>query len=814
MQQLQGFWRRLWDNPWMSSVPDYEALFQASPYPYLLLDPGLTIVAANRACLQVNKASHDDLVGRALFDAFPANPDDPDSTSVAEVRASIARAVKTGRPDSVTFVRYAIRPANGEEARFQERYWSLVHSPVFNGAGELTLIAQNALDVTGFYQFDRSSGSAEPQPGPALESGEDGAGQARRHAAMQRAVMGERNYMRKLFNQAPGFVAVLNGPQHVFEMVNEAYYQLVGHRPIIGQPVLAALPELDGQGYQQLLDGVYQTGTPFVGRGMKAQLQRKPDGPLVDAYVDLLYQPLFGEDGAVNGIFVQGHDVTEANAAQLAKRESEERLAEAMVAAGMVAWDWFVDTREVILSENALNVLGLHARTMDEMHAPIPEQDRARLVGAHARALASHGSYHETIRYVRPDDGRTVWIEVRGRVRLDASGRVVSVRGAAIDVTERRRAEEELRDAHRRKDEFLAMLAHELRNPLAPIDAAAQLLRRDLHDDARAGQPIEIITRQVRHMAGMLDDLIDVSRVTRGLITIERAPCDMRAVLADALEQVRPVADSRGQSLESLVAPGPLHIFGDHKRVVQVLANLLGNASRYTPAGGRIVLELAAHEAQVVLRVRDNGIGIAAALLPHVFDLFTQGERSADRAEGGLGVGLAVVRSLVEQHGGQVSAASDGPGQGSVFTVVLPQLVCGAIGQPDGLGAPLAPQRALQVLVVDDNADAADMLALLLETEGYEVGVAHRSATALARVAAAPPQVCLLDIGLPDMDGYDLAARLRAMPSMQAARLVAITGYGQQADRARSLAAGFDHHLVKPVQLGELFALLRSFAHP
>jgi PAS domain S-box-containing protein len=573
------------------------------------------------------------------------------------------------------------------------------------------------------------------------------------------------------------------------------------------------MPELRGQGFQQLLDGVYQSGKAFVGRAMKAHLQRAPDGPLAEAYVDLLYQPLFGQDGKVNGIFVQGHDVTEANAAQLAKRESEERLAEGMVAARMVVWDWIVATHEVVLSDNVEQVLGLRRRTLAEMHAPIPDEDRARLQAAHGRALAARGSFAETIRYLRPDNGRVIWIEVRGQVRVDAQGNPASVRGVAIDVTERLRAEEDLRDAHRRKDEFLAMLAHELRNPLAPIASAAQLLRHAALDPARRMHAVDIIARQVRHVAGLLDDLIDVSRVTRGLIAMERTPCDMRSVVADALEQARPVAEARRQALEAHLGTRPLRILGDHKRVVQVLANLLGNASKYTPEGGHIVLDMAVRGQSVVLRVIDNGIGIGPDLLPRVFDLFTQGERSADRKQGGLGVGLAVVRSLVELHGGEVSAASDGPGQGSVFTVVLP-LFEGA-GELAGALPAQAPQACagMRLMVVDDNTDAAQTLSLLLESEGYEVVVENSAAAALRRAAVRAPQACLLDIGLPGMDGFELAQRLRALPGMATCRLVAITGYGQQSDRNKSLAAGFDHHLVKPVDLAALLALLQGYAN-
>ncbi|WP_460829605.1 PAS domain-containing protein, partial [Massilia agilis] len=527
----------------MTCSPDYAALFRASPYPHLLLDPGLRIVAANPAYLQVTGAHEGDIVGLPIFDAFPPNPDDPESTNVAEVRASLERVIATGKPDGAVFVRYSIPQRDGHDTGFKERYWSTVHTPVFDDAGRLAYISQNALDVTEFYRYDRRRRTALPAAGDALDATGDAVEQARRHAAMQRAVIGERSYLRNLFNQAPGFIAVLNGPEHVFEIVNEAYYQLVGHRPIIGRPLSEALPEVRGQRFPQLLDSVYESGKTFVGRGMKAHLQREPDGALVEAYVDLLYQPLFGQDGKVNGIFVQGHDVTEAHAAQLAKRESEERLADGMLAARMVVWDWNVATREVIFSDNAEHVLGARGGTMAEMHEHLPLEDRERLQAAHARALAARGSYAETVRYVRPDTGRLLWLDVRGKVRCGADGNQESVRGVAIDVTERVRAEEDLRDAHRRKDEFLAMLAHELRNPLAPIAAAAQLLRHGPPDPARQAQAADIITRQVRHVAGLLDDLIDVSRVTRGLVAMERAPVDMHGVAADALEQARPAAE-------------------------------------------------------------------------------------------------------------------------------------------------------------------------------------------------------------------------------------------------------------------------------
>jgi CheY-like chemotaxis protein len=271
------------------------------------------------------------------------------------------------------------------------------------------------------------------------------------------------------------------------------------------------------------------------------------------------------------------------------------------------------------------------------------------------------------------------------------------------------------------------------------------------------------------------------------------------------------MTETRCQTLAASLDERPAFILGDHKRVVQVLANLLGNASKYTPAGGRIRLELALRDASVVLRVFDDGIGIGQDLLPRVFDLFTQGERSADRAQGGLGVGLAVVRSLVELHGGQVAAASEGAGKGSVFTVVLPLLEAQEGGrEAAAVPAQAQQRRPLRLLVVDDNPDAAMTLALLLQARGHQVAVENSSGAALSRASRDAPDACLLDIGLPGMDGYELARRLRDLPGMRASRLVAVTGYGQQAERTQAFEAGFDDHLVKPVDMEALDALLRT----
>jgi PAS domain S-box-containing protein len=796
----------------MTLLPDFQALFRVSPYPYLVMDLDLNIVAANDAYLRSIGRTESELLGRYVFDAFPVNPDDPESTALDEVRSSMLYAIESGTPHTTAFVRYSVPRETAAGKVFDERFWSTVHTPVKGADGKVAFVIQNAIDVTDLYRFDRQLHVAAVEPQPRTQSPADHFGHAQMHEAMNRIINDERSHLRNLFNQAPGFIAVLTGENHVFEMVNEAYYQLVGHRELIGKPVWQALPEVQGQGYEELLDSVARTGEPFVGRGVKLRVQLVPGGPVAERYIDLLYQPIMGKDGKSSGLFVQGHDVTEVYTAQMAQQESADRLSDGMNAARMMVWDWDVATRRMEFSDNAALVLGRSENNIDIISESIHAEDAARLLRSRERAFAEKSGYQEIVRFKRPDDGRVMWLDIRGRVRCDADGKPTSVRGVTLDITDRMKAEEDLRDAHRRKDEFLAMLAHELRNPLAPISSAAQLLRHARLDEARMRSITDIIIRQVGHITGLVDDLIDVSRVTRGLISTEKNPQHMQGIVNDALEQVRPTIEARRHQLTVEMPAQRLGILGDQKRVVQVITNLLNNAAKYTPPGGHIALALTREGNWVRLDVRDDGIGISPELLPRVFDLFTQGERSADRAQGGLGVGLAVVKSLAELHGGRVAATSEGHGKGSVFTLMLPLLEEQGEARPallDADAAAAAPQPA-RIMVVDDNPDAALMLSMLLEATGYQVATENSSHAALARARETLPEVCLLDIGLPGMDGYQLARQILALPGMADATLIAITGYGQEQDRRKTREAGFHHHLVKPVDPAQLSALLRS----
>lgn len=381
---------------------------------------------------------------------------------------------------------------------------------------------------------------------------------------------------------------------------------------------------------------------------------------------------------------------------------------------------------------------------------------------------------------------------------------------AAIAATgfENARLYASLEEQHRRKDEFLAMLAHELRNPLAPIRTAADVLALATPDPERVRKMSSVIARQVTHMSALVDDLLDVSRVTRGLIQLDKQDLDVARLVIDAIEQAQPLMDARRHTVTIVPAAQPVQVCGDYKRLVQVLSNLLNNAAKYTAPGGRIEVCTQVADDTVTLSVTDNGAGIAPELQPRVFELFSQASRNSDRTQGGLGIGLALVKNLIELHGGTVSCASEGSGRGSSFTMTLPRLAqcpdATADAYPAMVDAPSQPKR---ILLVDDNIDAAHTLACFLEAAGHHVLVEHASAPALTRARVNLPQVCLLDIGLPDMDGHALAARMRDLPGMAHVVLIAVTGYGSDLDREKSLSAGFDHHLVKPVDVTLLPAL-------
>ena len=511
-------------------------------------------------------------------------------------------------------------------------------------------------------------------------------------ARLRRTAESHRAKLHKLIMDAPVAIALLRGPDHVFEFANPTYCAMVGRDNLVGKTVAQAFPELppDASNFD-VLNGVYRTGRDFTANEfVSAPLDKNKKGA-EESLFRLLVTPTRDLAGVIDGLMVVAVDIT---LQVQAKRQSEE-------------------------------------------------------------------------------------------ARLAAEG------------------------ANRAKDEFLAMLGHELRNPLAPILTALQLLR--LRSNDKTLKEFEIIERQVRHMVRLVDDLLDVSRITRGHVKLTKAPVAVAEVAAKAIEMVGPLLERARHELVVSVPRRGLAINADPARIAQVLANLLTNAAKYTPAGGRIALDARREGDEVVIAVRDNGVGIPSDLLPKVFDLFVQNRQTIDRSQGGLGLGLSIVESLVQLHGGSVSAESEGPARGSTFTIRLPAIEDPPVAVDEmqfNVAVPAASGR--RVLIVDDNVDAAEILAESLRMLGYNPRMATDGPSALEVSRVFRPEVAILDIGLPVMDGYELAGRLRAQLDGAELRLIALTGYGQDADRNRSFAAGFDEHFVKPVDLDELTTALEA----
>ena len=519
------------------------------------------------------------------------------------------------------------------------------------------------------------------------------------------------------------------------------------------------------------------------------------------------------------GVFFR--DDSERNAASEALRISRTRAENALAVAQLGTFDLNVVTNHVECSARTREIFGFtdaQGHVAADFFDRILPSDLPRIRQEVADATNQNRRLETEYRIQLPDGSIRSIVSV-STCQIDSVGAWVRQVGVFSDTTAQKQAEEKLRDVDRRKDEFLAMLAHELRNPLAPITTAADILSRPSVNEKTLREMSAMVVRQANHMTRLIDDLLDVSRINNGLVTLAREAVDLKDVVASAVEQVSSLIEKQNHDFSMQISGEALRVEGDRVRLVQVFANILTNAARYTPADGKILLNLGivrsttGSQAKVV--VRDNGMGMNESLLPHIFELFTQGERSPDRYQGGLGLGLSLVKNLVELMGGTVTARSDGFGMGSEFTVVLPLLV------EDSVAA--APRKALpqvsdnvqikHIMVVDDNVDAATSLAMLLEMDGHKVSVAHSAEQALAIAcfaASSPPQAFLLDIGLPVMDGYELARQLRALPVTASATLIALTGYGQPQDREKSKAVGFDLHLEKPVDPARLLALLNG----
>jgi PAS domain S-box-containing protein len=769
-------------------------------------------------------------------------------------------------------------------------------------------------------------------------------------ARLQEALQAKRiELLEEVFRTAPLFLHVLRGPDFIFEFANDAYYQLVGRRELIGHPAFEALPETAECGFQDRLTQVMSTCKPFVGFELPVKLSPGDGSPAEEHYIDLVYLPLLDENGTCERVLGHGIDVTlhvkKRKQAEEALRESEERFRRALEIdtigvlffddsggiteannaflkmsgfdqhdehAGLCQCDivtppqwrelalrairefkstgqtvpyeeefrrgdgsrwwglftakqldagesvgyvidiskrqraernlresearfralaeaspaliWQVDTqgRAVYLNQPYLDMVGMSACELmpTGWQSRLHPEDAPGYIAALEQAVQKQCRLQHRVR-VRNAQGEWRWLKSYALPWFTATDEYAGHVGVSIDITEAVKAETALLEADRRKDEFLATLAHELRNPLAPISNALALIARP---DGEAALPhlLPVITRQVDYMVRLVDDLLEISRITSGKVELRRGVVDLNMVLRHAVEASRGLIDENRHQLSLSFPETSLRVYGDAVRLEQVFTNLLNNAARYTPMGGQIWLSARQDEDGAIISVRDNGIGILPDMLPRLFDMFAQERRIAIGAQEGLGIGLHLVQRLVKMHGGSVEAHSGGKDQGTEIVVRLPlsQTRTSEINAaPESTAAPentAAPEstasasRDIRVLVVDDNHDAAEVLAMLLESMGFEARAVDSGPAALAALSDYQPNVILMDIGMPGMSGYDVARHIREQPQYEHIKLVALTGWGQEKDRRLSRESGFDHHLTKPVDFKVLKSLITS----
>jgi PAS domain S-box-containing protein len=880
-------------------------LFEASPDCVKLLDADGCVVAMNRNGLSAMELPGIDAVrGQRWTDLWPQDS-----------RAALEAAMAAARTTGIGHLRAPCPTAKGVP-----KWWDVIISPV----GQAGLLATSR-DITS-----QVSADAERE-------------------RLLRQLRSASQRMEDVFRQAPAFMCVFTGPEHVFELENERYLQLVGGRSSIGVPLREALPEIASQGFIELLDSVYRSGQPVFGSDVPVMLQRVPGAPLERRFVDQVYMPLRDPEGRVTGILVHGIDVTDRKLAEIELYESRERFQKivSQAATGVVQMDPV--GRITLVNQKYCNMLGrsedellgvsvldvtapesvpvtLEAvhRLRDGESGVIVEKEYLRRDGtimpatssvnalrspdgefqglvaivvdttesrrAAEKLRASEERYRTLFESVdqgfcilemifdeqeRPVDyrflemnpmfevhtglrnavGKTAkeliptldafWFEIYGRVALTGEparfenaapamhrwfdvyatrlGGPGSRRVALLfsDITARKQSEETLRklandlaEADRRKTEFLATLAHELRNPLAPIRSGLSVMRLKGDNAASVARVREMMERQVSHMVHLIDDLLDIARISGGKLELKKEHADLRGVLSSAVETSLPLIETGQHELSVDLPEQPVPAEIDVTRIAQVVANLLNNAAKYTPNGGRIGLSLRIEDDEAVIAITDNGIGIPPEALSSVFEMFSQVGHHLERAQGGLGIGLSLVRRLVDMHGGTVSAASAGPQAGSTFTVRLPlaQAPANAAAPAAADGGAQAGTDGTRILVVDDNIDAATTLAMILEACGYVTQVAHDGAQAVEAARGFRPQVAFLDIGMPGMDGYDTARAMRRIPGLEDIALVALTGWGAESDRRKSNEAGFDQHLTKPVQLDVVQDLLAKLA--
>lgn len=657
----------------------------------------------------------------------------------------------------------------------------------------------------------------------------------------------QRNRLYSILLQAPAFICINRGSDHVFEFANPPYCRLAGNRELIGRTTREAFPELEGQGFFELLDQVFQTGELYVGSEIAAQFDRQGNGTIEEGFFNFVYQPLFDINGTVEGVITFGFEVTnqvvarrqaealaeDLRAQQIALKKSESRFSR-LVEANIVGV-MLVGPNGAILEANDafLKMVGYTREDLQinsinwvEMTPPEYIQQDKRVL----QELAVSGSCAPFEKeYIRKDGSRVPILLGAAQLESDELAWVCFV----VDLTESKKIEallrqqaEDLSRANRLKDEFLATVSHELRTPLNAMLGWATMLRSSQLDEATTKRAVETIERNARAQNQLINDLLDVSRIITGKLRLNVRPVFLITVIEAAIDSIRPAAEAKNIRIQSLLDPAAGPISGDPDRLQQVFWNLLSNAVKFTPKGGRVQIRSERINSHVEVTVSDTGQGISPEFLPYVFERLQQADSTTTRAHGGLGLGLAIVRHLVELHGGSVHAASAGKGQGATFIVNLPITIFRPEPttfervHPTVSDTALAVQpprlTGLKVLIVDDEADARELLTTLLKQSGADVIAAASAQEALALLTECPteqkPDVLVSDIGMPGEDGYTLIRQVRALAPDQGGRIpaIALTAYARTADRIKALASGFQSHVPKPVEPTEFITVLAN----
>jgi PAS domain S-box-containing protein len=695
---------------------NFEALFSASPNPYVLLDLSLTIVGMNDAYLQVTMRKREDLLGRNMFDAFPS---DPDSSSHRQLRGSLEKVVREKAADYLSLIEYAIPLPNGQG--FEERYWSATHTPLFNHNGEMTFILQHTVDVTELHRLRNLARTTILPSGPSALIETDMFRRAQAVQEANQALSEERQHLRGLFQQAPGFMAALGGPDHVFTMANAAYLQLIGRENIVGKPVRDALPEVVGQGFIDLLDRVYHSGQPFVGRSIRVHLRQSSGDVREERFLDFVYQPIFDPDGQVSGIFVQGHDVTEQKRSEEALRESEERFRAIANSIDQLIWATQPDGHHDYYNQRWYEYTGVPEGSTDgeAWNGMFHPDDQERAWGVWRHCLATGEPYHIEYR-LRHRSGEYRWVLGRAQAVRDEEGRIKRWFGTCTDIHDLRQAQDALRESRERAlrtEEETRRLASILAERVTELDAANEEIQRFAYivsHDLRAPlvnvmgftselegaqAEIERFYRNVRQAdsnlispeirAAIESDLpeaigfirsstVKMDKLIRAILKLSREgrrvlapePIDMAQLLEAQRHSVAHQLHERSAIL--LIEPLP-DLTSDRLAIEQIFGNLIDNAVKYLHPSrpGRIAVRGRHLGANVIYEIEDNGRGIDPKDFERIFDLF---RRSGVQDQQGEGIGLAHVRALVRRLGGTISVSSR-LGEGSIFTVVLPSYI-------------------------------------------------------------------------------------------------------------------------------------------